>query len=319
MHTARTVALSMLALAGSTALARADGEMVAVLTKNQTNPYFHALRLGAEQAARSMGARVVQYVPTKPDSIPEQLSQIEDVLVKKPDAIVFVPVDYKAMIPGLEKMNTAQVPVINATDRMAGGIVASFVGSNDYGLGMATAHSLLKAMGGKGNLVIIEGVKGYITNVDRTRAFRDALKEYPEVKLLASQTGNFQRLNALQVMENLLQSFPKIDGVLAANDAMAVGVIEALDGADRKARVAGVNGTQEAIDAVKAGKLVASGAADPFAQGCAAGMLAVRAARKQPVPAEMLWKPFVIDKENVAEFDIPPDKRTCTAYEAIVK
>ncbi|WP_338318216.1 sugar ABC transporter substrate-binding protein, partial [Bradyrhizobium ottawaense] len=85
--------------------------------------------------------------------------------------------------------------------------------------------------------------------------FNDALKETPGAKLLASQPGNYQRLQALQVMENLMQSNSQIDGVLAANDAMAVGAIEALDGANRKAQVIGINGTKEAIDAIKSGKL----------------------------------------------------------------
>ena len=64
---------------------------------------------------------------------------------------------------------------------------------------------------------------GCITNADRVRGFNDALKEFPNVKLLASQPANYQRLQALQVMENLMQSHPQIDGVLAANDAMAIG------------------------------------------------------------------------------------------------
>src|SRR5437763_17081028 len=83
---------------------RADGETIAVFTKNQTNPYFQIERVGADDAAKAMNAKTIHYIPTKPDSIPEQLSQIEDVIIKKPDAIVFVPVDYKAMIPGVEKI-----------------------------------------------------------------------------------------------------------------------------------------------------------------------------------------------------------------------
>ena len=70
----------------------ADGEKIAVFTKNQTNPYFQMLRLGADNAAKQMNARVTHYVPTKPDSIPDQMSQIEDVITKRPDAGVFVPV-----------------------------------------------------------------------------------------------------------------------------------------------------------------------------------------------------------------------------------
>jgi ribose transport system substrate-binding protein len=311
----RTLLAAAVALATSAGLAHADGEVIAVFTKNQTNPFFQNVRVGAENAAKQLGAKVIQYVPTKPDSIPEQLSQVEDVIVKKPNAVVFTPVDYKAMVPGVEKMNAAGLPVTNITDHMAGGKIVSFVGIDDYKVGLTTGHALLKTMGGKGNVVIIEGVKGSISNQDRVRGFNDALKDYPNVKLVASQPGNFQRLNALQVMENLMQSFPQIDGVLAANDAMAIGALEALDGANRKALVVGINGTKEAVDAIKAGKLLASGQADPFMQGCLGTTIAIRNLRGQSVPGEMYLKPSVIDKSNFKEFDMPVEARVCPKWE----
>ncbi len=305
------------AFGAGTGLGRADGETIAVFTKNQTNPFFQNVRVGAEKAAKQLGAKVIQYVPTKPDSIPEQMSQVEDVIVKKPDAIVFTPVDYKALIPGVEKMNAAGIPVVNITDHMAGGKIVSYVGVDDYKVGVATAQALINALGRKGNVVVIEGVKGSLSNQDRVRGLTDALKEHAGVKVLASQPGNFQRLNALQVMENLMQSFPQIDGVLAANDAMAIGAIEALEAANRKAIVVGINGTAEAVDAIKSGKLLASGQADPFMQGCLGMTIAIRALRKQPVPAEMFLRPSVIDGGNFKEFDMPVEARRCPTWEEV--
>ena len=305
------------AIGSGVGLARADGETIAVFTKNQTNPFFQNVRVGAENAAKQLGAKVIQYVPTKPDSIPEQMSQVEDVIVKKPNAIVFTPVDYKALIPSVEKMNAAGIPVVNVTDHMAGGKLVSFIGIDDYKVGVATGQALVKALGGKGNVVIIEGVKGSLSNQDRTRGLTDAIKAAPDMKLLATQPGNFQRLNALQVMENMMQSFPQIDGVLAANDAMAIGAIEALEAANRKAVVVGINGTKEAVDAVKAGKLLASGQADPFMQGCLATTIAIRNLRKQPVPAELFLKPSVIDAGNYKEFDMPVEARSCPKWEDV--
>ena len=310
--------LAALAVLGSTGV-HADGERIAVFTKNQTNPFFAAVRLGADNAAAQLKSSTIQYVPTKPDSIPEQMSQVEDVVVKKPDAIVFTPVDYKAMIPGVQKMNAANIPVVNITDRSEGGQFVTFVGADDHKLGMETGRYLLKAIGGKGNVVILEGVKGAITNADRTRGFRDAIKEFPNVKLLASQPANYQRLQALQVMENLMQSYPQIDGVMAANDAMATGVIEALDAANRKALVIGINGTKEAVEAIKAGKMLASGDYNAFNQGCLGTMAAIRHLRKQPVPKEILFPVVVIDKNNYQPFDIAADKRTCPKWEDAVK
>ena len=109
-----------------------------MFTKNQTNPYFQAVRVGAETRRQGARRKVIQYIPTKPDSIPEQLSQVEDVIVKKPDAIVFIPVDYKALVPAVEKINAAGIPVTNITDRIAGGKLVAYVGADDYSIGLAT-------------------------------------------------------------------------------------------------------------------------------------------------------------------------------------
>jgi ribose transport system substrate-binding protein len=264
-----------------------------------------------------MHATTQHYVPTKPDSIPEQMSEIEDVIVKKPDAIVFIPVDSKAMVAGVEKINAANIPVVNINDHAAGGKFVAFIGGNDYELGLETARYLLKNLGGKGNVIIIEGVRAASTNQNRLKGFMKALEENPDVKLLTKQTGNYQRNQALQVMENLMETYPKIDGVLAANDAMATGIIEALAAAHRQALVTGVNGT--GIAEIKEGKLLATGDYAGFQQGCLGVMTAIRQLRGLPVQSEILFPPTLITKDNVQAYDIPDDKRVCPKWEDVVK
>jgi ribose transport system substrate-binding protein len=305
--------------AGLPLAAQAKGETIALLTKNQTNPFFAAERLGAENAAHQMGANIIEFIPTQPDSIPEQMSEIDDVIQRKPDAIVMVPVDYKAMVPGIEKINAAGIPVVNISDRSAGGTFVSFVGANDYDIAKATGTELLKAMGGKGSVIILEGVPGALTSIDRLRGFKDALKAFPNVRLVATQPANFQRLQAMQVMDNLLQSHPDVDGILASNDAMAIGALDALDDADHQALVVGINGTAEAIDAIKKGKMLASGDYDGFLQGCAGTMIAIRHLRNEPVVANIIQAPTVIDKSNVADYSTPPEKRSCPDWAQISK
>jgi len=294
-------------------------EIIALFTKNQTNPYFKTIRVAGQTAARMLNVEVVDFVPTKADSIPEQMSQIEDVITKRPDAAVFIPVDARAVVPGIEKFNAAKIPVINLVDRAEGGEFISFMGCDDYVVAMQTARYLLQKMNGRGNVIIIEGVGGSTNNQKRVAGFRKALEEFPNVKVLASQTGEFQRNKALQVTENLLQAHHQIDGILAANDAMALGAIEALDAANRKALVIGINGTKEAVDAVKAGKLLATGDCDGFLQGCMGIMGAVRHLRNMPVPKEIIFPITVIDSTNYKGADVPYESRDCPPWEKIVK
>ncbi|MFZ2106034.1 MAG: sugar ABC transporter substrate-binding protein [Roseiarcus sp.] len=308
----------VLAMAATTApRAFADGETIAVLTKNQTNPFFQAERIGAAMAAAELHAKVLQYVPTQPDSIPEQMSQIDDVVTKKPDAIVMVPVDYKAMVAGVQKINGAKIPVVNVTDRSAGGNFVAFVGADDYSIAKATGETLLKAIGGKGDVIIIEGVRGAATAQDRLHGFKDAIAEFPSVKLVDSQPGNYQRLQAMQVMENLLQSNPDVAGVMAANDAMAIGAMDALADAGSKAQIVGINGTKEAVDAIKAGKMLATGDYNGFVQGCIGTAIAIRYLRHESVPKKVTQPSVVVTKANLGPYDTPVDQRKCPAWDQI--
>jgi ribose transport system substrate-binding protein len=307
-----------IALLACGTLAHADGENVAVFTKNLTNPYFQSVRLGAQSAAKEMHANVVNYVPTTPDSIPEQMSQIDDVIVKHPAAVVFVPVDFKAMGPGIAKLNAAKIPTVNIVDKAQSGNFVSFVGASDYQIALQTAQVLFKAMGGKGRIIILEGVRGTSTSDERMRGFHDALKAAPGIKVLSSQPANYQRLQALQVMENLLQTYPNVDGVLAANDAMAIGALDALDGANINAKVAGINASKEAIDLIKQGKLLASGDYSGFRQGCLGVMAAVRVLRGEPVPKQISLKTEVVTSANYQSFDVAPDKLSCPAWDVAV-
>ena len=304
---------------GETKDASSQHETIALFTKNQTNPYFQTVRLAAQAAAKQLGAELVNYIPTTNDSIPEQMSQIEDAITKRPSAAVFIPVDSKAMVPGVQKFNAAGIPVVNLTDRAEGGEFVSFMGCDDYTVALDTAKFLFQTMKGKGNVIIIEGQGGSSNNQKRMAGFRKALDEFPDVKLLASQPGNFQRALALQVTENLLQAHKQVDGILAANDAMALGVIEALDAANRKALVIGLNGTKEAIDAVKAGKLLASGDCDGFLQGCMGIMGAVRHLRHLPVPKEIIFPIKVFTITDYEGADVPYEVRMCPPWESIVK
>jgi ribose transport system substrate-binding protein len=295
------------------------GDRIAVFTKNQTNPFFQTVRLGANNAAKQMNATVTHYVPTQPDSIPEQMSQIEDVTTKKPTAVVFIPVDSKAMVPGVRKMNAAGIPIVNIVDHSIGGEIVSWIGADEYIMALSTGRYLLQKMNGKGQVIIIEGVGGSLGSAERVRGFKTAIAEFPGVKLLASQPGNFQRLQALQVTENLLQAHPNVDAIMAANDAMALGVIEALDAAARKALVVGLNATKEAVDAIKAGKLLASGDFSGYLQGCFGTMAAIRHVRKLPVPREFNFPPKVVDRTNYQDYDVPESERQCPAWEAVIK
>ena len=295
----------------------ADVQTIAVFTKNQNSPIFSALRAGAATAARNLGAQVVNYVPSTADSVAEQNKLVDDAIKDKPDAIVFVPVDAAQAAGAVGKINAANIPLVNANEKLSGGTVAGYVGIDDAALARATAQYLLKAMGGKGDVVILDGPDSNLTAQGRAKGFREAAKDFADVKLLGGKPANYARPQAKQVMSGFLSSFPQIDGVLAANDPMAIGAVDALKSAGRKSLVVGINASREVMDLIKSGDILGSGDYDTFVQGCLGVEMAVRAIRKESVPDTVMLKPLVVDKTNYTPFDQPNDKRECPALASV--
>ena len=242
----------------------AKAETIAVFTKNTTNPFSKAIRIGADVAAKKLSVNVVHYTPTTADNVTEQTKLVSDAIAAKPDAILFDPVDDAAMVPAVEKINAANIPVIDITDRSKGGKLVSHVLPDDYGLGLSTGRMLIKTMGGKGNVVILEGIPGNTTTIERNKGFNDAIKENAAVKLLASKTGQYQRRPSQALMDGWIKQFPQIDGVMAANNFMAEAAADTLETRKRSGLVIGINGSKEAIDYIKAGKMLATGEFNGF-------------------------------------------------------
>jgi ribose transport system substrate-binding protein len=309
--------LVALAVAGTLPACGANAQTVALFTKNNTNPFSQAIRVGSNAAATALGIKVVHYVPTTPDNAAEQTKLVEDAIRNKPDAIVFDPVDVEKLVPAVEKMNAADIPVTEVTDRSVGGKFVSRVLPDDYQIGLAVARRLLKEMGGKGNVVILEGIAGNTTNTERLKGFNDAINEAPGVKLLSSKTGKYQRKPAQDVMEAWIKIYPQIDGVLAANDSMAAAVVETLEKRGRKALIVGINGSKEAVDLIKSGKMLATGEFNGFVLGCLSTELAARNLRKQPVPQEIVLKPAIYDKTNYEKFEARVDMKRCPTLDEV--
>jgi len=298
----------------------AVAETIGIFTKSAGNPIARAVRAGADSVAKANGFTVFHYIPTSPDNVPQQTALVDEALRAKHDAIVFTPVDVKAMVAPVQKINAAGIPVVNVSDRLTGGDTVAFIGTDDYGIALDTARTLLKAMGGKGNLVVLEGPETIPTAIARLRGFKDALKEFPDVKVVLSKNAMYARPAALDLIKTMLKvsSSPQIDGVLAANDAMALGALEAFKDAKKKVPpIVGINASKEVVDLIKAGEILASGDYNGLVEGCLGAEIAIRTLRKQPVPKEVMAKTSVVDKSNYQPYEIPAERRPCPTLESM--
>ena len=291
---------------------------IAVFTKNLTNPAYEAFRIAADQIARTTGAKVVHYVPKQPDNVDEQKAMVDQVLKDRPDAVIFIPVDDVAMIDSVKKLNEAKIPVVLVSNPLPGHFV-TYVGADDFEIGYREARYLFDKMGGKGKIVVIEGVPVAPTNRERVRGYQRAFAEYPGIEVLGSGIGNYQQPDARRVMEKLLTEHREIDAVLSANDSMALGVLEALKAANRTAIVIGINGILPAVKQIEAGAILATVDFNMFKIGCTATRAAVRHLKHQTLPDKVMLPAEVIDKTNYKAWLVPVDQRSCPEWSEVAR
>jgi ribose transport system substrate-binding protein len=290
---------------------------LAVFTKNRVNPAYAAARLAADRVAAEAGARTAHFVPETPDDVGQQKALVGEALAMAPDAVVFVPVDDRQMVPDLGRFAAAGIPVVTCINRMEGRVV-SHVGSDDVAVGHSAAKALFDGLGGSGRIVAIEGTPAAPTSRDRTVGLKKALAETPGIRLVGSGVGYFQQAPARSEMARLLSAHAEIDGVWTSNDVMAFGVLEALAAAGRSAKVVGVNGLPEAIDNIERGTMQASVDFSAFNIAGIAARAALRHLRGDPVPPTIMVPAALIDRSNYQRWKVPFAVRPTPAWDDVV-
>jgi ribose transport system substrate-binding protein len=292
--------------------------LIAVFTKNYTNPAYEAARVVADRIAREVGAKTIHYVPEKPDNVEQQKVLVEKALRDRPDIVLFVPVDDVAMVPDLQKFADAKIPVVVYINDMKGQYV-TFVGSDDVEVGYVGAKKLFQELGGKGRVIAIEGNPAAPTSRDRVKGMKRALAEFPGIQLLDSLNGMYQRLESQKQLAAFLPKHSQIDGIWAANDVMAFGALDALGEAKRKTMIVGANGLDDAIKHIETGVMLASVDFSSFKLACLAAQAALRHLKGEQVPKTITVPVLLIDRSNVQAWKTPILERPCPTWAEIVK
>lgn len=227
----------------------------------------------------------------------KQIEQVENFINQQVDAIILNPCEFEASSPAIIKAKKAGIPIVNVNSSTKEKPDA-FVGSDDKESAKLAIEFIAKKLNGKGNIVIIQGYLGQAAQIDRDLGAKDALKKYPNLKVLATQTGEWDRAKAMSLMENWIQLHGKnIQAVFAHNDEMGLGAAQALLDKNLKSStlVVSVDGIADARKAVKAKKLDATILQDAENQGKNAIQLAIQLAKKQkPKNADILI-PFQVE------------------------
>ena len=293
---------------------------LAMFTKNRENPAYAAARMGAGRVAARFNARVTHYVPVVPDNVAEQQAFVDQAIATRPDAVLFVATDAEAMVPSIRKLNAARIPVFSFVNRLVGGEWVSHAGSDDIALAVHISKYLFLNINLYGRVLVLTGTPGSISGRDRLTGFTQAFAAHPRIMRVADVPGEFLQSAARREMARVLAGGIAFDAILAANDAMALGAIDALEAAGKPlVPVAGVNAVPDAIDAIKTGKLLATASFDAMKMACLATEAAVRHLRGESVPREIMLPVEIVDRANCAAWDMPFEARALPVWNAGVK
>lgn len=213
--------------------------------------FYREVEAGMKEAALKYGIKLLTVDPN--GDLVQQTAQVEDFISQKVDLISLVPIDSKASVSEIQMANKAGIPVITSDIAATGGgnVVAHIASDNKFG-GRLAGEYMAKLLHGKGKVVIIN--YPFITSViEREEGFKEVIKKYPGIEIVAVQSGDSKRDKAMSVMENLLQAHPDLDGVFTVNDMMGLGALQAVQAAGKNVAIIGFDANDEAIDAMKKG------------------------------------------------------------------
>jgi ribose transport system substrate-binding protein len=288
---------------------------IAVFTKNRTNPAYVAARLGADRAAERLGVQTQHFVPVKGDDPQEQSELIDQALALRVDAFVVAPVHPTRVNAAIARINAAGIPLFAFVNPIPADRCVSYVGADDRALGLEIAQYVFAHLQGRGRVLVVSGPVESVSSIARVQAFHDAAGAYPAIAMMGTCVGDYVREKARDVVAQWLTANDGFDACLAANDVMALGVIDALRAAGRNPAVAGVNAIPEAVAAIKQGDLLATVDFSAMDMAALATECAVRHLRGEPVPAEILLPAQIVDRSNCQVWDLPFEQRSIPTLE----
>ncbi|MEI2263948.1 sugar ABC transporter substrate-binding protein [Erwinia sp. CGal63] len=238
------------------------------------------------------------------NDVSQQLQQVQNFIGQGVDAIIVNPVDTNAVKPIMDQASKAGVPLIFINRRPAAELTGkmAYVGSNSQLAGRLQMEALAKQMNYKGNVAILLGDLANESTRERTKGVKEIVAKYPGLKIVQEQTAKFMRNDAVDVVSNWLTAGDDIQAIASNNDEMAIGALQALGKNDNHVLVAGVDGTPDALQMIKNGKMVATVFQDAKGQGEGAVQAAVKLAKGESVEKNVDIPFQLITKENMAKF-----------------
>jgi ribose transport system substrate-binding protein len=275
---------------------------VAVILKTLSSPYWQVVLGGSENAGKSFNVRIEAFGPPTEDGVEEQINMVQNAIQNKYDAIVFSPCQPPAAISVLNQAREAGIPVVIIDTPMPAEFqnYVTYIGSNNYQIGVVGGQEMVKVLKMGAKVLIIEGAPGNPSTTYRADGAEKVLRD-AGMNIISRQPGYSDRDRAYGITQNVLQT-TDIDAVFASNDDMAVSALRAITQVGKTAVVVGVNGDQFALESIRDGGLYATVTQSAEQMGYLGVQYAIDAINGKTVEKQIDAPTPVATKANVGDF-----------------
>ena len=286
---------------GTDAAGDSANKSITFALSTQANSFMVKMREGAQKKADELGL-TINFQDASDDSA-TQANQLANAAATGAGAVIVNPTDSDAMAPAVKQLTDAKIPVVAVDRAVNNAEVSSYIASDNVGGGKQAAKALSEAIHGEGEILVLQGKTGSSASRERGQGFEEGLKDSPNIKVVAKQTAEFERVKGLDVTTNLLQAHPNIKAIFAENDEMALGAVEALGNkAGKEVKVIGFDGAEDALKAIKDGRMHASIAQQPVKMAEQAVIEASKLLKGETAIKEMQVEVVAVTKENIDKF-----------------
>jgi len=287
---------------------------IAVVPKGTTHEFWKSINAGAVKAQRELSANgtkveIIWKGPLREDDRDQQIQVVENFMARHVSAIVLAPLDSQALVRPVHNAIAAGVPVVVMDSDLKSDKYVSFVATDNFKGGQMAGEEMGKQLGGKGNVILLRYAVGSASTEAREAGFLDALKKYPDIKIISSdQHAGATRETSYQVAQNLMNRFAReVNGVFCPNENSTIGMTKALRDAGLakgKVKMIGFDAGTLSIQDLKNGDVQALVVQNPLLMGYLGVATAVKHLRGEKVEKRIDTGVVLVTAENMEKPEI---------------
>jgi len=290
-----------LILAAAFHSAQAQQRTVGVAVANLQADFFNQIKESVEKAAEGSNVRIIT-VDARGDSA-TQVSQIQDLITRKVDAIIYIPAGATAATVPVRAARAAKIPVVTVDRNPEGAPGDTFIATDSVHAARELGQYVCQISGGSGNLAVVQGQLGTTPEIDRDTGFKEAMAACPGIREVARQASNmWMQDEGFAITQDMLQRHPTINIIFGRADALAMGAAQAAKIAGKDVLIVGFDGDRAGLEAIKSGVFRATMTQQTQHMGRLALQSALDLIDGKSVPAQQLQPATLTTADNVDGF-----------------